>query len=221
MAKKIKSYSETELIDMFGLTRLSGSKKLPLMTEWTDTTSSLTVFEMAYFEEIYANAEENIIGWQEEDLKMLLISPILFLGKIKNTKRYYTFFERTLEDTVEGYFLKTKTDFMLAAGSVGIFKVPYFHFQEYKPLKNPTGDSMGQLLEAFLIAQKQNNNGKPMYGCEVVGRMWHFVILKDRTYCLSDTYDSTKREDLLQIIAILRKFKDILETELLSTMSTK
>ena len=216
MAKKIKSYSEVELIDIFSLTRLSGNASFPLLSAWLNNASvNLEPSELASFEDIYQNAKENIIGWQEEDLKMLLISPILILGKIRNTKRYYTFFERTLEDTVDGYFLKTKTDFMLASGNVGIFKKPFFHFQEYKPLKNPTGDSMGQLLEAFLIAQKQNNNSKPLYGCEVVGKMWNFVVLKERTYCVSDAYDSTNREDLLQIIAILRKFKDILETELL------
>ena len=125
------------------------------------------------------------------------------------------FRSRTVQETVDGYFLKTKTDFMLASGTVGRFKSPYFHFQEYKPLKNPTGDSMGQLLEAFLIAQKQNNNAKPMYGCEVIGGAWRFVILKDKTYCVSKSYECTEREDLFQIIAMLRRFKDILETELL------
>lgn len=216
MAKKVKSYSETELIKIFGLTRLSGKDAFPLLSVWlNNATATLDSNEMAFFEDTYQNAKENIIGWQEEDLKMLLIAPILILGKIKNTKRYRTFFERTLEDTVDGYFLKTKTDFMLASGSVGIFEAPYFHFQEYKPFKNPSGDSMGQLLEAFLIAQKQNNNGKPMYGCEVIGGAWRFVVMKDKTYCVSSPFEATERDDLLQIVAILRKFKDILETELL------
>lgn len=216
MTKKIKSYSEVELIDMFGLTDLVGNDAYPLLTAWVKNASvELNESETALFDEIFEDAKENIKGWQEEDLKMLLISPLLKLGKIKNTKQYYAFFERTIEDTVDGHFLKTKTDFMLASGNVGIFKKPFFHFQEYKPLKNPTGDSMGQLLEAFLIAQKKNNNGKPMYGCEVVGSIWKFVVLKDRTYCVSDVYNSSNREDLLQIVAILRKFKDILETELL------
>jgi hypothetical protein len=40
-------------------------------------------------------------------------------------------------------------------------------------------------------------------------------VLKDKTYCVSKAYEATDREDLFQIIAILRKFKDILETELL------
>ncbi|MDZ7879633.1 MAG: hypothetical protein U5L45_18290 [Saprospiraceae bacterium] len=216
MAKKIKSYLEVELIDMFGLTDLTGNDAHPLMAEWLNIPElNFDVGEMALFENIYQNAKSNIKGWQEEDLKMSLIAPILILGKLQSTKRYYTFFERTIEDTVEGHFLKTKTDFMVAAGSVGIFKKPFFHFQEYKPLKNPTGDSMGQLLEAFLIAQQKNNNGKPMYGCEVIGGTWRFVILKDRTYCVSSPFEATERHELLQIIAILRKFKHILETELL------
>jgi hypothetical protein len=216
MAKKIKSYSEVELIDMFSLTDLTGNEAHPLMAEWLNTPElNFDIGEMALFDNIYQNTKNNIKGWQEEDLKMSLIAPILILGKLQSTKRYYTFFERTMEDTVEGYFLKTKTDFMVAAGSVGIFKKPFFHFQEYKPLKNPTGDSMGQLLEAFLIAQKKNNNGKPMYGCEVIGGAWRFVVMKDKTYCVSSPFEATERDDLLQIIAILRKFKDILETELL------
>jgi hypothetical protein len=216
MAKKIKSYSEVELIDIFGLTDLIGNDAFPLLTKWVEVPPpNLDAGELALFDNIFQNAKRNIKGWQEEDLKMSLIAPILILGKLQSTKRYYTFFERTIEDTVEGYLLKTKTDFMVASGSVGIFKVPYFHFQEYKPFKNPSGDSMGQLLEAFLIAQKQNNNGKPMYGCEVMGSAWRFVVMQDRTYCVSTPFEATDRDDLLQIVAILRKFKDILETELL------
>jgi hypothetical protein len=50
MAKKIKSYSETELIDMFGLTRLAGNNKFSLMRIWTDAVSSLTASETEYFD---------------------------------------------------------------------------------------------------------------------------------------------------------------------------
>ncbi len=215
MARKIKSYSEVELIDMFGLTRLLGNHKFALMKDWLTSNIQLSTLEQELFDDIYNNTLKNIIGWQEEDLKMLLISPILFLGKLKNTDRYYTFFERTIEGTVEGQFLKTKTDFMVASGNVGIFRNPYFHFQAYKPLKNPTGDSMGQLLTAFLIAQQKNANDKPIYGCEVIGGAWRFVVMQGKTYCVSSPFEATERNELLQIIAILRKFKDILETELL------
>jgi hypothetical protein len=74
---------------------------------------------------------------------------------------------------------------------------------------------MAQLLEAFLIAQNENNDKNPLYGCEVNGSTWRFITMEDKAYCVSKAYDSTDKEDLLRIIAILRKFRYILETRLL------
>ena len=74
---------------------------------------------------------------------------------------------------------------------------------------------MAQLLEAFLIAQEKNKNVKPMYGVDIVGKQWSFVTMEGKDYCISETYNSIDKTDLLSIIAILRKFKDILETRLL------
>ena len=54
----------------------------------------------------------------------------------------------------------------------------------------------------------------PIYGCEVIGKHWNFVIFEQRTYCTSKSYDSTKSDDLLQIISILRKFKSLLEARI-------
>jgi hypothetical protein len=70
-------------------------------------------------------------------------------------------------------------------------------------------------IEGFLIAQYKNNRNKPMYGCTVTGKFWDFFIIEERTYCISKAYNCTEKDDLLLIIAILRKFKDILETRLL------
>jgi hypothetical protein len=104
---------------------------------------------------------------------------------------------------------------MMAKGILDVFETPYFHFQEYKPHKNPSGDSMAQLLEAFLIAQERNKNGLPMYGVDIIGKQWSFVIMEGKDYCISETYNSIERMGLLNIISILRKFKYILETRLL------
>ncbi len=108
-----------------------------------------------------------------------------------------------------------KADFVIGSGLMDYMEKPYFHFQEYKPNKKPTGDSMAQLLEAFLIAQEKNADGKPLYGCEVVGDTWKFITMENNQYCVSKRFDSTDKEELLQIIAILRKFRYILETRLL------
>ncbi len=220
MAKKIKSYTETELIKMFGLNRLVGNNEHPLLQEWTNCTTDLNAGEQYLFDLILKDLLKNIGKWKEEALKMNFISFVLKLGYIENTDLYSTYYEETIDATVAGHYLKVKTDFMLAKGILDEPQIPYFHFQEYKKEKDPYSDPDAQLLEAFLIAQENNRavnhrKEKPLYGCTIKGRRWDFFIMEGQTYCISKAYDSTEKEDLLQIIAILRKFKEILETRLL------
>lgn len=215
MAKRRKQYTEAELIYLLKLNRIIETQT-QCMQEWLKVTIPvLTASESALFEEIYKEALVSIQSWSEEDLKMKFITDVLRLGNIKRGERFITCFEKTIEAEVDGHFLKIKTDFMVASGILDLPMHPYFHFQEYKPHKKPTGDSMAQLLEAMLIAQALNKNEKPIYGCEIIGRQWSFVTLEGKSYCISKTFDCTDKEDLLKIIAILRKFRHILETELL------
>jgi hypothetical protein len=213
--KKEKSYTEAELIDMFQLNRIIDTPTTS-MIHWLNTPKiALNVGESFLFDTVFEGVKRDISAWSEEDLKMKFISPILLLGNLRDNGRFRTFFEKTLSGEVQGYCLKTKTDFMVASGILNLPKNPYFHFQEYKPELNPTGEPMAQLLEAMLIAQSINHNEKCIYGCEIIGKNWNFVILEGKSYCISDTFDCTKKDELLQIIAILRKFRHILETELL------
>lgn len=216
MAKKAKQYGEAELIKMFQLKRLVGNEVHPLMAEWTNTSTELSSGEQYLFDEISTNLLSQIAGWNEEMLKMNFISPVLILGHLRETERYKKYYENMIEATINGYFLKVKTDMMIATGILEVPEVPYFYFQEYKKQKDPKGDVTAQLLEAFLIAQDLNKNDKPLYGCTVIGKHWEFVIMENSTYCISNTYDCTKRHELLYIIAMLRKFKEILETRLLN-----
>ena len=132
------------------------------------------------------------------------------LGQMTDDDQVIGYFDKTIHAIVEGTPLTVRADFMLAKGILDVFNTPYFHFQEYEPNKNPSGDSIAQLLEAFLIAQVKNKNGKPMYGVEIVGKQWTFVIMDGKEYCISPLYDATDRKSLLTIIAILRKFRVIL-----------
>ena len=215
MAKSRKvNYSEADLIDLFALEPIA-QYQTPEMQRWLAVHPPiLDVVEAGTFDRILPLAIKYIRSWGEEDLKMHFISAILPLGHLVPNGRYNTFYEKTISAQVGDVELSTKTDFMVATGILNKPKVPYFHFQEYKPSK-PTGDSMAQLLEAMLIAQAKNNNQKPIYGCEIIAETWRFIILKDKSYCISKPYISTERDDLLSIIAILRHFKHILETELL------
>ncbi len=217
MAKKFKSYSEAELIKLFNLKRLVGNHSHPLLQEWLmNFEISLTNTEQDIFDAILEDAIQNIHNWNEEDLKMQFVAFVLKLGHLKNTERYHPYFERTISATVEDYYLKVKTDFMLAKGILNIPEIPYFHFQEYKRQTDFNADPIGQLLEAMLIAQALNKNTLPIYGCYVIGKLWNFITLENKTYCISKSYDCTETEDLLKIVGTLRKFKEILETSLLN-----
>ena len=215
MAKK-KQYTEAELINLFNLTRIASNEITPLMEKWlTFDAPILNVGEQYIFDDALLGAQKGIQGWNEEDLKMKFISDVIPLGYLKDNGRFLTFYEKSIKGEVDGIKLTVKTDFMVAKGILNLHQNPYFHFHEYKPQINPTGEPMAQLIEAMLLSQEKNQNGKPIYGAEIIGRNWSFVIMQGREYCISPAYDSIKRDELLEIIAILRKFRHILETELL------
>lgn len=214
MAQK-KEWKEGELILTFGLNKIVGVQTA-LMTEWLNVENPIfSVGEQYYFDKIYQKSLMAMSSWSEEDLKMKFISPILELGNLLEDKVFASFFDKKLEAKVKGHHLSVKADFLIAKGLLDFMERPFFHFQEYKPQKNPTGDPMAQLLEAFLIAQAKNNDGKPLYGCEVVGRNWTFVIMENQDYCISSSFDALNKAHLLKIISILRKFRSILELQLL------
>ncbi len=212
---KVKEYKEASLVLLFKLKRIA-TYYTPLMQEWLEVENpTFDVVEQGIFDRKLFDAQENLSGWSEEDLKMKFITHIVDLGHLVGGNGIVTYFDKLISATVEGTKLTVKSDFMVARGYLNVFDTPYFHFQEYKPQLNPTGEPMAQLLEAFLIAQVENNNNKPLYGIEVVGKQWTFIIMEGKEYCISKSYDSLNKDDLLKIIAILRKFKHILFTRLM------
>jgi hypothetical protein len=216
MAKK-KEWQEGEMIVTFKLTKID-TYYTPTMTEWLSVSDPhLDMVDEAIFQRQLLKVKK-IASWKEEDLKMKFLSPILELGQVIEGEKFVSFFDKPLADDVEGHNLSIKADFLIAKGVLDYMQQPYFHFQEYKPQKNPTGDPMAQLLEAFLIAIKKNgevNIDIPLYGCEIVGGIWRFVTMEGKTYCVSKNYDCTDAKDLKEIISILRKFREILENRLL------
>ncbi len=210
----IKNWREGDLIQTFKIIPIR-NRKTTLMEEWLNAPKiTLDIAEKTVFDKILKRAVSDISGWNEEDLKMKFIAYILDLGLMNEGVGIVSYFDKTISANVEGTKLVVKSDFMLAKGILDAFRTPYFHFQEYKPNKNPKGDPMAQLLEAFLIAQVKNKNDKysdkPLYGVEVIGENWKFVVMEKKEYCISKAYNAIIEEDLLEIIAILRKFKEIL-----------
>lgn len=77
MAKRIKKYSEAQLIDIFQLTRLVGNQSSMLMQSWLDCETTLNHIEQYLFDVIFEDAYQNIDAWHEEDLKMKFICFVL------------------------------------------------------------------------------------------------------------------------------------------------
>jgi hypothetical protein len=223
---KSKEWKEAELMLHFQLKKIVGIQT-PAMQEWLNSQAPIfSTYEAEFFENTYQDGIENMTFWSEEDLKMYFITYILRLGGLmdKDNKGYVGLFEKKLSAVVNQTKLSVRADFVVAKGFKNITTAHYFHFQAYtcielsrnEPQLSPTGEPMAQLLEAFLIGQVENGTDTPLYGCEVIGKQWTFVIMEGKTYCTSTSYDATDRDALLQIIAILRKFKEILETRLLN-----
>jgi hypothetical protein len=159
--------------------------------------------------ERYANLAAS---WNEEELKMHFISAIITVADPNITDVCKTYFERPLTGMINNYNMHVVTDCMIAQPKLaGDPDKPYFFLQEFKQSQRfGRTDPQGQMLAAMLLAQEVNNDAKPIYGCYVVENNWRFTTLMNRDYCISKQFDATEREDLHQIVFILRKLKDLI-----------
>lgn len=76
-----------------------------------------------------------------------------------------------------------------------------------------------ELITQFNLKRVLGNNSPLMQewlNSYVIGKFWNFMILKDKAYFISKSYDCTEKEELMQIIRVLLKFTEILEAELLN-----
>ena len=63
---------------------------------------------------------------------------------------------------------------------------------------------------AMLIAQDQNKDDLPVFGGYMIGTGFHFATLVGKNYCVSHKFEATHKEDLMQIVFILRQLKTII-----------
>ena len=180
----------------------------PLLDDWTNTTNNLTELEIEMLEKRRKKLLQNVNGWNEETLKMKFIAFILDMADY-DIGQFQGIFEAEMSAVVQGYSLKVITDFTVATVIEDLIEYPYFYFHEYKQKKN-TKDPISQVLLAMLIAQEKNQDEKPIYGCHVIGELWHFMVIHGREYSIHKGFNATNPNDLQTILLILRKFKDIL-----------
>ena len=217
MGKKIsvpKIAIQTDiLIDTYQLRKMFGSSSLE---NWLSAKGELTDIQGQLLDSIYKKSIDRMGGWNEEELKMKLISILFFIADFEEDGKITTFYERTINEVVENYTIHVVCDCLIAS-PLGLTtpKNPYFFLQErnaarFKKQKGDSNDPEGQMLAAMIAAQHLNNDQKPIFGSWLTGSIWIFTILDGKNYYFSNAFDATNKQDLLQIVFILRKLKELI-----------
>ena len=206
-------WSEALLRLKFGLQSVNNNSTL--LTEWLDVQNDLLDSEKAILEELRLELIDNVAFWNEEELKVYFLGLMIRMANYHHSNVYRGFLDREISTIVEGISLTTKADFMISKGLGDVYSAPYFCFHEYKRKKNNADDPVAQVLVAMLIAQEENKNDKPIYGCYVMGAAWYFMIMQGKKYAqMTVPLTATDENDIQKILLILRKFKVILENQL-------
>ncbi len=209
----MKSFGNWDIQDLtftFGLVEVENS---PILSEWSNAAIVLSEKEIEMLQLLRAKILQLGEDWNEDELKMNYIAPIMLLANYGAKNAYNAFFQRSLATTVQGTELGGIVDMIIARGWAKP-TMPYFFLHEYKQDQAANkGSARGQLIAAMLAAQVLNANDKPLFGVYLIGASWRFVVLEARNYAVT-RFDATKQEDLFQIFAMLKWIKTYIEKDL-------
>ncbi len=200
-------FNECTLLKLDKTFALSQVEENQILQDWIGSHADISDFEQQSLNLYQGILKRHVHDWNEVELRQHFIGPILTLVNFSNPK-FTMFAERSFSGVVDDIELSGKPDGMIASGFREPEK-PYFCFQEYKKDKDPHGDPAGQALAAMLVAQEINAYQHEIYGCYVVGDIWHFMVLHGKTYSISGSYAAT-RDDIVDIFIVLKRLKQII-----------
>lgn len=179
--------------------------ELPILEELLASDYVLNEFDIHLLKSLRKNyVEFGGDDWNEVELENKIISPIIVASEIDN-KRFAYFLERELATIIDEYELSGKVDGMIASGFRSP-QMPYFCLNEYKRGTDPYGDPRGQALIAMLVAQKLNDNQKPIYGSYIIGRNWYFMALIGKEYAISKDF-SCVDDEIFEIFKVMKSLR--------------
>jgi hypothetical protein len=161
--------------------------------------NGIIVKDDIFFQNLIKNNEMLIRNYNEEDLKVNVIIPILNKIEFKSFEnKFRDFYESSLNYETEKFIFNGTTDFVVSKGLFETEK-PYFFIQEFKKGKT-NSDPEPQLL-AELISAVELNKETFMKGAYIIGENWNFVILErlelhKYQYFVSRTFNCTNIKDL-------------------------
>ncbi|MEA3228746.1 MAG: hypothetical protein U9P38_06725 [Campylobacterota bacterium] len=163
-----------------------------------------------FFQTIIDDSIDLVNDYNEEDLKVNIIIPILNKVRFKSFEdEFRDFYELPMRYETDSFIFNGTTDFVVSKGLVKS-KKPYFFIQEFKKSEE-YGNPRPQLL-AELISGVEINGWNEIKGAFVIGAIWNFVILKKLEkeryeYFISKGFDSMRIEDIKSIFKNLLVIK--------------
>ncbi|MEM0994792.1 MAG: hypothetical protein AAGI49_17295 [Bacteroidota bacterium] len=199
-------YQEVE--ETFDLHR---NNKMQRLQDWLNAEILLSDKTAAYVKELQEDLLDNVLDWNEDEMKLFFISPLLRMIFLKE-HHFKPFASRKLSMKFGEEIIKGIVDFMVAQGKQ-VPRAPIFCIHEFKPETGTSNDPLGQLLIAMVTAQQINakaGKSHPIYGAYILGRNWFFVLLEEKEYAISDAFVATQK-DVFQIVSILEQSKREIE----------
>jgi len=204
----MKPFSEWTIAEVEEKFQVVMCRQYHLSDEWLTQHCALLPEQKKKLNDLKERLLNHVHDWNESELKYKFIVHLLSMIQFDQEK-YQSFMERKLAVSVDGEILSGIVGFMVASGR-RILKKPFFCLHEYKKELDISNDPLGQLVIAMIAAQKLNNDGHPVYGAYVIGRLWFFVVLDGMNYAVSLAYDATK-DDIKFIFNVLHNTKTIIE----------
>ncbi|MEY4905380.1 MAG: hypothetical protein RLZZ292_3195 [Bacteroidota bacterium] len=189
---------------------LVAKKNCEHLNDWMQATYPLSGLEQNILSDLHTDISNSINAMNEEELKARVVGILFYGAKIDVDDKIRVFYERALSATINGIPMGVICDCMVATPIFNLPEMPYFFLQEFKKSKGEKKDPEAQMLVAMLIAQHQNQDNKPIYGCFLLGSSWHFTTLIGQNYCISRKYEASNNQDLEQIFFSLKQLKELI-----------
>ena len=100
------------LLDAFQIEKIYGGS---LIDDWVNATGALTEIQAALLEDIYLHSFKRVSGWNEEEVKMKLISFLFYIADLEEEGKISTFFERDLAADIDNKRLSVTCDCLVAS----------------------------------------------------------------------------------------------------------
>lgn len=203
IVKNFEQWTDEDIQNILGYVEVQ-SKQQKSLQNWLQEERNITLSEHQQW--LLEELNNHIKDWNEDELKLMFIGPLLATIKFNNFPYYKVFSQRKAVLKTDIVEAQGKIEWLIAQGKKTP-KKPFFFLHEYKKELGSSNDPLGQLLIAMVYAQEENQNQERIYGTYIVGRFWYFVILEGKEYAVSRAYDATQERDLKQILASFKKVK--------------